>query len=584
VTQGAPRPAKRDWVGKTLKGRYLVERVLGAGGMGTVYLATDRDMGRKVVVKVPHARLLDDEEFRNRFSKEIRSLTDLSQAHIVRVLDAGEAPDEFTHEPTPFAVLEYLDGGSLKDVLDRGTQALAEVLKWLPDVAKALDFVHGQGVVHRDVKPGNVLFDRAGNAVLADFGIAKTLGALDTGITRTGVTPGSPPYMGPEVGMGLPLTGAYDQYALGVLVYESLSRALPHEGTSGEVLIARKAFIEPIDIETKAPQVPEAARRAVMKAIARQPGERFPSCAEFARSLALAVAPSRAPAQAMPDIPSVTAPLRAAGSAAGASAPPQPPPAAIEPPAPTAPPSDGLIEIVEVGGDRPRAARGGGARAGTGSRPPPAGSSAPVDIVIEAEDLSDHRGVRLAGRRTPPGTRAPSTTAAEEWLPTRMGKPGNARSVAALPFLLLLTGGGYYLRWVYLLFQEAHEFADRRRGVRVPEGGPAMAVYALTPLLIAVLVGSLLLLLRGAGSISGDTAVVLGIVVLLAALPFAALGWRSTAGLVSKLRTASGVRPEAAGQSARDALWTLIPGLGLLVYCCRVQSRTNSYWTREVPR
>jgi hypothetical protein len=238
---------------------------------------------------------------------------------------------------------------------------------------------------------------------------------------------------------------------------------------------------------------------------------------------------------------------------------------------------------VEVGGDRPRAARGTGSPAGIGSRPPAARSSAPVDIVIEAEDLSDHRGVPLGGRRVPTGTLAPSSTAADDQLPTRRAKPGNARSVAALPFLLLLTGGGYYLRWVYLLFQEAHEFADLRRGIRVPEGGPAMAVYALTPLLIAVLVGSLLLLLRGAGSISGEAALVLGAVVLLAALPFAALGWRSTAGLVTKMRLASGVRPEAAGRSARDALWTLLPGLGLLVYCCRVQARTNAYWTREVP-
>jgi formylglycine-generating enzyme required for sulfatase activity len=317
VTDGGTKAGgKGDWTGRVLEGRYRVERVLGSGGMGTAYLARDERMQRPVVVKVPHARLLDDEQFRARFIKEIRSLTSLPHPHVVTVLDAGEAVEAGRDESIPFAVLAYLEGGSLRDRLEKSLQAPDEVLGWLPDVAKALDFIHGEGVVHRDVKPGNILFDRKGNAVLADFGIAKALGSLDTGLTRTGFTPGSPPYMGPEVGMGLPLGPGYDQYALGVLVYEALSGVLPHEGTSGEVLIAKKAYVDPIDLAKKAANVPVAARAAVMKAIARKPEDRFASCRAFADAFAFGVRPpipetppstvSRRPTLGLPPTPTPT--------------------------------------------------------------------------------------------------------------------------------------------------------------------------------------------------------------------------------------------------------------------------------------
>lgn len=359
MTDGDSRIDRRDWVGRTLKGRYLVERVLGGGGMGTVYLARDRDMDREVVVKVPHSRFLDDELFRARFAKEVRSLTRLSQAHIVRVLDAGDEPEAGRAEPTPFAVLEYLDGGSLADRLGDGTQPPSEVLTWLPDVAKALDFIHGQGVVHRDVKPGNILFDRADNAVLADFGIAKALGSLDTGLTRTGTTPGSPPYMGPEIGLGLPLGPAYDQYALAVLVYKALSGALPHDGTSGEVLIARKAFVEPTDLASTAPSVPAAVRDVVMRALARKPEERFPSCVEFSRAFGEALARKAAAPVAAPIPPPPPLPPAPASSPAADAVPlrarrvaedrPEPPPRRKSTPAPPSRPMDRpealLIEV-----------------------------------------------------------------------------------------------------------------------------------------------------------------------------------------------------------------------------------------------
>lgn len=553
---------RRDWVGRTLKGRYLVESVLGAGGMGTVYLAHDRDMDRKVVVKVPHARLLDDVAFRERFTKEIRALTNLPHPHVVKVLDAGESRDMgLTGEvAAPFAVLEYLEGGSLRDRLAKGAQSPDEVLGWLDDVAKALDFVHSQGVVHRDVKPGNILFDRAGNAALADFGIVKALGGLDTGLTRTGITPGSPPYMGPEVGMGLSLEATYDQYALGVLVYESLSGALPHEGTAGEVLIARKAYLDPIDLLQKAPQIPAGVRDAVMRAIERDPANRYRSCTAFSRAYANSI-PGKGKGSSSSSLPvSVTAtpePVRArTGTTTGQ-----------------------LIEIIEIrGGDGPPPPHVAELRS-----PPP---SDVVEIVIHPEDRAQGARRIAAERATSAGLpRSEAVPSNELWDSTHMGPPGRERSPVTVLLLHLVTLGLYHPFWVFALFKEARAYADKRRDVRIAEPGPATAVYAITPLLILVLVFAMLELLRGGPDpISKETMIWGMVAASVVALPFAIAGWREIANLVTKMRIASGVGETAAGRTIRDALWMLVPVAGPVIFFWIVQSRHNRYWSLEAVR
>ena len=204
---GGRAPGADSLVGRLLEGRYRVARLLGSGGMGSVHLATDEKMDRRVVVKIPHALFLDEPGFRERFVKEIRALTQLEHPHVVKALDAG------TVDGVPFAILQFLGGGSLADrIAGRGGRlTLAEVCKWLPAVAGALDFIHRQGIVHRDVKPGNVLFDREGHVFLADFGIAKALRGSETGLTQTGMMPGSPDYMAPEASSGPPLGAAYEK-------------------------------------------------------------------------------------------------------------------------------------------------------------------------------------------------------------------------------------------------------------------------------------------------------------------------------------------------------------------------------------
>jgi serine/threonine protein kinase len=166
-------------VGKTLAGgRYRVAALLGEGGMGSVFRAHDAHLNAEVVIKVPKPGLLADPNFAPRFGREVRSLVRLAHAHVVRILDVGE------HEGLPFAVMQFLAGGSLRQRLEgssgAGTAAaLADLASWLPDVANALDYIHSQGYVHRDVKPDNILFDGIGHVCLGDFGIAKALAGAE---------------------------------------------------------------------------------------------------------------------------------------------------------------------------------------------------------------------------------------------------------------------------------------------------------------------------------------------------------------------------------------------------------------------
>lgn len=283
MSSSGPVPAdgaEHSLAGVTLDGRYCVSSTLGAGGMATVYLATDTRLGRSVVVKMPHTALAAQPDFLARFQREIASLTKIEHPHVVKVHDTG------SFGGLPYAVLQHLSGGSLRDRLDKAGGKLepAAVLPWLLQVAEALDHIHGKGMVHRDVKPGNILYDDAGNVVLADFGIAKAMGHLDTGITTTGVTPGSPGYMAPEVIRGGELGPRYDQFSLAVCVYEALSGRLPHEGTTPLELLTNLIHHSAADLAPLAPGIPPDAVSAVMKAISRDPSKRFATCTDFAKS------------------------------------------------------------------------------------------------------------------------------------------------------------------------------------------------------------------------------------------------------------------------------------------------------------
>src|SRR5262249_51136149 len=194
-----PSRSPNDWIGLALsQNRYVVRAKLGEGGMGFVYRAADRNLDTDVVIKVPRRSMLDDPEFAGRFAREVRSLVKLAHPNVVRVTDVGE------HDGVPFAVMQYLSGGSLEEyrASARGPDPLAAAVAslgdGLPPIAAALDFVHARGYVHRDVKPGNILFDAHGHPFLSDFGVAKAVAAGPdapsgrTAATGTGLVLGTP--------------------------------------------------------------------------------------------------------------------------------------------------------------------------------------------------------------------------------------------------------------------------------------------------------------------------------------------------------------------------------------------------------
>jgi formylglycine-generating enzyme required for sulfatase activity len=273
-----------DLIGRVVGDRYRVVSLLGAGGMGSAYLAEDQRMDRRVVLKVPHPVLLADPEFRKRFEAEIRSLTALEHPRVVKAIDVG------AHRGVPFAVLQYLPGGSLEDrLVASGPVPPGSILRWLSGVAEALDFIHARGIVHRDVKPGNVLFDDVGHPFVSDLGIAKSLGRVDTGLTQTGQTPGSPEYIAPEVLSGAPVLPAYDQYSLGVVVYRALSGRFPFDGSDPLAVLVNKKTTPPVPLAQRAPGIPPAVADVVMRALDPDPARRFPSTGAFARAYAQAV-------------------------------------------------------------------------------------------------------------------------------------------------------------------------------------------------------------------------------------------------------------------------------------------------------
>lgn len=280
---GAP-----DLVGQTLAGRYVVDRKLGAGGMGAVYAARDLNLNDKLVaIKIPRPDLMNDPAIRERWDDEIGKLIDIEpHPHIVKVQDRGR------HDGVPYIVMEYQSGGDLKDKLDAagGRMSVDGILEWLPAAAGALDHLHTVGIIHRDVKPGNFVFDRRGNVFVTDFGIAKALEG--PALTRTGVLPGTTLYMGPEAVKGV-WTPAYDQYALATTVYECLSGRFPFMADDPNVLLTMKVTQKPKPLGEVLPNLPVGVSECLMKALEREPERRFKNCVQFANEFRRCAKPRR---------------------------------------------------------------------------------------------------------------------------------------------------------------------------------------------------------------------------------------------------------------------------------------------------
>jgi serine/threonine protein kinase len=263
-----------------LADRYNVERELGAGGMATVYLAEDVKHGRRVAVKVLHPELAAALGA-DRFLAEIKTTANLQHPHILPLHDSGEA-DGFL-----FYVMPFVDGESLRDRLSRETQLpLDDALRIAREVADALGYAHSHGVIHRDVKPENILL-QGGHALVADFGIA--LAVQQAGghrMTQTGLSLGTPQYMSPEQAMGeRSIDARSDIYALGAVTYEMLAGDPPFTGSSVQAIVAKVMTERPQPLRTVRDTVPAGVEQAVLKALAKLPADRFASTAEFMAAL-----------------------------------------------------------------------------------------------------------------------------------------------------------------------------------------------------------------------------------------------------------------------------------------------------------
>jgi serine/threonine-protein kinase len=273
----------------TLGDRYVLTRRIGSGGMATVFLACDAKHDRDVAVKVMHpelARALGPE----RFLREIGILAQLTHPHILPLHDSGESGGLL------YFVMPFVAGESLRDRLSReGQLPLGDALEIACQVAGALEHAHRHGFLHRDIKPGNILLEE-GHAVVADFGIARAIGASDQGLTATGMSLGTPAYMSPEQSVGeAGLDGRSDIYSLGSVLYEMLAGEPPFTGPTPQAIIAKRVGGSPPRIRTVRPSVPESVERALLRALDPVPADRHQTAGEFRSALAACRDPGQKP-------------------------------------------------------------------------------------------------------------------------------------------------------------------------------------------------------------------------------------------------------------------------------------------------
>jgi tRNA A-37 threonylcarbamoyl transferase component Bud32 len=269
-------------LGTRLSGRYRLEARIAAGGMSTVYKAIDETLERTVAIKLMNREVASDSDQLERFRREARAVAQLSHPHIVTVIDAGDDADP-THT-RPYIVFEYVEGETLKDLIRReGRLPVPEALAYAIEIARALGAAHARHIVHRDVKPQNVLIDRDGSAKVTDFGIARTL--EEDGLTADGRVLGTTDYVSPEQALGRPVTGRSDLYSLGIVLFEMLTGDVPFHGDN-QVAVAMKHVREEIpDVALLRPGISAALAQVVDTATAKSESERYADAREMIADL-----------------------------------------------------------------------------------------------------------------------------------------------------------------------------------------------------------------------------------------------------------------------------------------------------------
>src|SRR5438876_7773662 len=254
-------------------GRYRILRKLGTGGMANVYLAEDEVLGRRVAIKILNDRHAGDDQFVERFRREAKNAASLSHPNIVSIYDRGEA------EGTYYIAMEYLDGRSLKElIVARGPAPIHLAVDYARQILAAIRFAHRHGIVHRDIKPHNVLVDAEGRLKVTDFGIARA-GASQ--MTEAGSIIGTAQYLSPEQARGAAVDQRSDLYSIGVVLYEMLTGEVPFNGETPVEIAMRHLSDTPQPPSTKRPEIPPDLDMIVLRALAKNPDDRFQTAEEM---------------------------------------------------------------------------------------------------------------------------------------------------------------------------------------------------------------------------------------------------------------------------------------------------------------
>lgn len=430
-------------------GAYLVEKRLGQGGMATIFLAVQPSTGRRVAIKTLPKASLNDAKAVARFEREAKVLASLQHPHILPLIDYGESGEY------KYLVVPFLSHGDLEDRLNRqlGPMDPSEARRILSQLGEALDHAHSQGVIHRDLKPGNVLLDAQGNAMLADFGIAHQLGS--DRLTGVGFTVGTPEYMAPEQVNGQ-AEARSDLYALGVLAFRLLTGSLPYKGATATatLLLQRDSAVpDPLSVY---PQLSTTAATFLLKALAKDKTERFQTGSQFAAAVRAALPETSLSAQqatqqvSRPEV--LSAPVAARSVATDSGTQPLPTPAGIQPPAsPVADPyattvsgKFGVIDrAMSAAASNPQ--RPGDSPTAGVTTTPAASPGAPVAGVATMAAQLLGAPQRANAAATPPPTAAPMPTPAPTTTPAPSRRSAGRLSLWAAGAVLLALPAWWWL-------------------------------------------------------------------------------------------------------------------------------------------
>ena len=278
---------------KVISGRYQLTKLIGSGGMADVYVAHDSVLGRKVAIKVLNEELAANKKFSQRFKQEAKSASSMDHPNIVQVLDAGETTetDENGVKHTyAFLVMEYVDGLELSKLVARGPLKVPEAIRVTKELLSAVEFAHNKGIVHRDIKPDNIMLTRAGKVKVLDFGIARAVAETFDDIATTTSILGTAAYFSPEQAQGQKVDIRTDIYAIGIVLFEMLTGKIPFTGDTAVAVAHQHIHAHPPAPSSINPKVSLALDQVVFTALAKDKADRFQTTAEFGRELRLAEA------------------------------------------------------------------------------------------------------------------------------------------------------------------------------------------------------------------------------------------------------------------------------------------------------